>query len=105
MPMFRRRGGRWVTWWPPIRTSPRLGGVKPAAMLRRVVLPEPEGPRRARNSPGATSSVTSCNATTDPKLQAMLRKATPGAVLLGTGEPHVLLTGAQNLDAGEHHRG
>jgi len=40
---------------------------KPATTLRRVVLPEPLGPSRAKNSPCSTRSSTPSTARTDPK--------------------------------------
>ena len=51
MAILRARGGRWVTVWPPIRTSPAVGGSSPPIMRSKVVLPQPEGPSRTRNSP------------------------------------------------------
>jgi hypothetical protein len=45
--------------------------------MRVVVLPEPLGPRRVRNSPGRTSSVTSRTAVTEPYRFVRLRSATP----------------------------
>jgi hypothetical protein len=58
MPVLRRHGGRYVTSAPPMRTAPSLGSMKPAIMRKVVVLPQPDGPSRTRNSPSATSSVT-----------------------------------------------
>src|SRR5262249_55436529 len=43
----------------PMMTAPSDGRSIPAMMLRRVVLPDPEGPIRARNSPSGTSRLTS----------------------------------------------
>lgn len=37
------------------RMVPPVGSMKPAIMRRSVVLPQPEGPRRKKSSPGATS--------------------------------------------------
>src|SRR5262245_13105616 len=47
------------TSWPPMRTSPSLGRSRPAMRLSKVVLPEPLGPIRPRNSPSGTSRLRS----------------------------------------------
>jgi hypothetical protein len=49
-----------------------------------VVLPEPEGPSSAKNSPSAISSETPSTALTSPNRRLTSRKATAGAG--GTGE-------------------
>src|SRR4030042_131874 len=49
-----------------MRSRPSSGVSKPALRRRSVVLPQPEGPRRVRNSPGRTSSETRSRATTSP---------------------------------------
>ena len=54
MAMSRSRGGMPTTFLPPMRTSPSVGSSRPAMMLSKVDLPQPEGPTRMRNSPGAT---------------------------------------------------
>ena len=57
--------------------SPSVGLTKPATMLSRVDLPQPEGPISETNSPGWTLSETSLTATTAlsplPKVTPMLR--------------------------------
>src|SRR3954447_4478711 len=52
---------------PRMRMSPLVGCSKPAIMRIRVVLPQPEGPRIEKNSPGATLNVTSSTAAWLPK--------------------------------------
>jgi len=47
-------------------TSPALGGIKPAMICSNVDLPQPEGPRIARNSPGSTSRPMSRSASSSP---------------------------------------
>jgi hypothetical protein len=54
------RVGSWNTkpmrpgaWSRSRRQVPALGGVRPATMRNSVLLPQPEGPRRLRNSPRA----------------------------------------------------
>src|SRR3982751_6998641 len=50
MPTFRWRTGRDRKSSPPKRTSPVSGCSRPASTRSSVVLPEPDGPSRARNS-------------------------------------------------------
>ena len=52
--------------WPSIRISPSVGISKPAIMRSSVVLPQPEGPSRAKNSPRPMSIETSFTAMTPP---------------------------------------
>ena len=54
MPMSRRCTGMWVTSSPPTVMRPPSGSSKPAIMRSVVVLPQPDGPSSAKNSPGAT---------------------------------------------------
>ena len=54
MPMSRLRGGTSSTGRPATRIVPALGVSKPASIIRQVVLPEPDGPSRVRNSPSWT---------------------------------------------------
>src|SRR6266536_2067314 len=68
MPRLRRYGGTWVSRRPPNRISPAVADSKPAIIMRVVVLPEPLGPRRVRNSPDATVRETLSTASTAPKL-------------------------------------
>ncbi len=67
--MFTGRllGGTWLTSWPSMRMRPSLGVSKPASMRRRVVLPQPDGPRRAKNSPSSIDRSTLSTATLLPK--------------------------------------
>src|SRR3712207_675760 len=53
--------------FPRMRMSPEVGCSKPAIMRIRVVLPQPEGPRIEKNSPGATLKLTSSTAACEPK--------------------------------------
>src|SRR3954471_8198595 len=56
MPTWRRSIGSAVTSSPPKKTRPPASGVSsPAMMRRRVVLPQPDGPRSTSVSPSATS--------------------------------------------------
>src|SRR6267378_392449 len=60
-------------------TSPASGATKPATVRRVVVLPQPEGPRRVKNSPGATSSDTPSSARVAPYRFSRPRSATSAA--------------------------
>src|ERR1051325_10817387 len=51
MPVSRRWGGVREMSWLSKRIWPEEGRVKPAIMRRRVVLPQPEGPRRKKRLP------------------------------------------------------
>src|ERR1700690_81526 len=52
---------------PAIRISPPSGLRNPAARLRRVVLPQPDGPSRVMNSPCLIAMVTASSAVVSPK--------------------------------------
>src|SRR5690606_36086148 len=88
--------GRWNAGTPRIdlprsRTSPASGCSNPAIMRRVVVLPHPDGPRRAKNSPSATSRLTPSTARTrwstrrSPNSLTRSRSLTAGAPAAGTG--------------------
>src|SRR6516225_3333107 len=51
---LRRCGGTWDTSTPSSRIRPEVGCSKPAISRRVVVLPQPDGPSREKNSPLAT---------------------------------------------------
>src|SRR5207244_3969527 len=55
MPMPRSLGSSQVTFRPEIQISPSEISRSPAMALRSVDFPQPDGPRRTRNSPLATS--------------------------------------------------
>jgi len=59
-------GGRGSTSVPSIMTTPSSGVSKPAMMRSKVVLPQPEGPRREKNSPFLISKLTSLSALKSP---------------------------------------
>ncbi len=52
--------------WPPIRTAPSVGSRKPETVRRIVVLPQPDGPRKEKNSPLLMLSVASLTAVKSP---------------------------------------
>src|SRR6185312_14827043 len=64
-----------------MRISPAVGCSKPAMRRRQVVLPEPDGPSSAKNSPSAISKLTSSAARTSPKWRLTLWKATAGELV------------------------
>src|SRR5258706_7623777 len=64
--MRRWRGVRSLTTTPPMRISPDVGSSSPAIIRRSVVLPDPEGPRRTRNSPSRLSRSTLTTAPSCP---------------------------------------
>ncbi len=60
-------GGTAAISSPASRMRPSLGASKPASMRSSVVLPQPDGPSSAKNSPCRMSSVSASTATTAPK--------------------------------------
>src|SRR5947207_5757553 len=56
-----------VTSSPPRWIRPRVGSSRPAIMRSVVVLPQPEGPSRQKNSPSLTVKVESFTATNSAK--------------------------------------
>src|SRR5215207_7492361 len=63
MPVLRRSGGTPSTDCPAIEITPLEGSSKPPIILRVVVLPHPEGPSKATNSPFRTDREKSSTAT------------------------------------------
>ena len=103
IPASRRWAGTPVTSCPSTRTSPESGCSNPASMRSAVVLPQPEGPSRARSSPGRTVRSRPSRATVGPNSR---RRATEfdgggtvpdGLLVLGGGESHgVVIPGTRN---------
>src|SRR6478736_3189701 len=84
MPISRTWAGRRSMRSLPKRISPPSSSVKPAIMRSKVVLPQPEGPSRVKNSPSPTSRLTLSTARTVPKVRltpAMTMPATLAGVL------------------------
>src|SRR4051794_38715457 len=73
----------------PSATVPDVGRSSPAATLRNVLLPEPEGPMIAVNDPRGRSTLTPSSATTAPSplpwTLRTSRRATAGAVVAAPG--------------------
>src|SRR5688572_33346762 len=59
MPTSRFHGGMPVTSRPAMRMRPDWASAKPAISRSSVDFPDPEGPSRAKNSPGSTVTLTS----------------------------------------------
>ena len=53
--MFRLLVGMLLITLPSILISPPSMELKPMIIRSRVVLPQPDGPKRVKNSPGLTS--------------------------------------------------
>src|ERR1044071_4037566 len=70
--MRRSRGDRSLTTSPPISTSPEVGTSSPAIMRSKVVLPDPDGPRKTRNSPSSVTRSTSFTAPGVPGLKTLV---------------------------------
>ncbi len=66
MPTSRFQGGSGATSWPSSSTRPVWACAKPAIRRSKVVLPQPDGPRKAKNSPGWIDSATSFSTCVDP---------------------------------------
>ena len=67
MAVLRWLGGTLFMSRSPNQISPASGWWKPAMALRVVVLPQPDGPSRVRNSPSGTSRLRSSTASTSSK--------------------------------------
>src|SRR4029453_9448123 len=65
---------------------PASGSPSPATMRSTVLLPQPDGPRRERNSPGAASRDTSSTATTAPNALRSRETLSAGAAPLTAGD-------------------
>ena len=62
MPMFRSSMATWVMSRPLTLTVPSAGSMKPVMVRSVVVLPQPEGPRKVKNSPSFTWTLILCSA-------------------------------------------
>ena len=70
MPMSRVCAGSLSMRLVPNRISPASSSQKPAIMRSSVVLPQPDGPSRVKNSPSPTVRFTPSTARTDPNERA-----------------------------------
>src|SRR5438445_13788534 len=65
----------------PRKICPELGSSRPAIMRKVVVLPQPEGPSRQKNSPSRTVKVESSTATKSAK--ALRKRSTRISAMVG----------------------
>src|SRR5215211_2998835 len=103
--MSRSRGATRLTTRSPIRISPSVTDSRPASIRSAVVLPEPEGPTRTRNSPSAAASVSSLTASTASKrfvTRSYSTRATP--LPLDRAREHAADEVALEEDVEEHDR-
>src|SRR6516225_3446024 len=75
----RRYGGIGAISSPSSRMRPSSGVSRPASRRSSVVLPQPEGPSSAKNSPAKISSDSSSTALTPPKRLLTASNRTNGA--------------------------
>src|SRR4051812_48332019 len=80
MPTLRARGLSARKFSPSSDTWPSSGLSSPAMTRSSVVLPEPDGPSRARNSPGSARSETPFSAGNRPKRFLIPSMVSPAAV-------------------------
>ncbi len=73
-------GGMALMSSPSSRMRPSVGVSKPASMRSSVVLPQPDGPSSAKNSPCAMSSDRPSTAVSAPNRFDTASKRTSGAV-------------------------
>src|SRR5882672_9812990 len=73
-----------VTSSAPRKMRPEVGNSNPAIMRKVVVLPQPDGPSRQKNSPSRTVKVESCTATKSAK--ALCRRSTRISAMSLLGE-------------------
>src|SRR6478735_12460555 len=69
--------------------DPEVGVSRPATILSVVVLPHPEGPRRAKNEPVGTSRSRSSTALKAPKSFVRPRSSRPAAAVPPVGDASV----------------
>src|SRR5882672_11068347 len=78
MPKPRFSGGRVVITRPSNSTDPVSGDSSPATIRSVVVLPQPDGPSRPKNSPRSTAIETSATAGVAPKRLEILFRESSG---------------------------
>jgi hypothetical protein len=75
---------------PPILTVPSDGSRKPDTVRRIVVLPQPDGPRKEKNSPPLISRVALLTAVKVPKRTVTWSSSTPALICLALSRLMVL---------------
>src|SRR4029079_178838 len=107
MATSRYLGSTSVTSRSPMKMRPEVTDSRPATMRSAVVLPQPEGPSRTRNSPSAMSRSRPFTTSTAPKdfrmfsRDTFMRSAFHGADEEAAGD--VLLQHAGDDDDGRDH--
>ena len=69
-------------FWPAILTAPSDGSRKPDTVRKIVVLPQPDGPRKEKNSPPLMSKVALSTAVKSPKRTVTWSSSTPALIAL-----------------------
>jgi hypothetical protein len=80
-----RFGGTVEMSCPSIRMRPSVGVSKPASMRSRVVLPQPDGPSRQKNSPSSMVRETLSTATMRPNRLVTFSKVMMGLLMAPQG--------------------
>src|SRR3954471_19213373 len=93
MAILRARGGIPRTERPPIRMSPSVGCSSPAIIRSRVVLPQPDGPRRTRYSPSPQVRLMPSTAAVPPPNDFFIARTSTSAI------PALLVAADQPLAA------
>src|SRR5215207_2842458 len=93
MPVLRLCGGSVSMRRAPKRTSPLSSSAKPATIRKSVVLPQPEGPSKVKNSPSAMVIEMSSTARTAPK-----DRLTRSIPMLAKGQRRERARSARRLD-------
>src|SRR6266702_4921278 len=86
---------------PPIAIEPSLGSSRPAIMLSKVDLPQPEGPTRTTNSPSSISRSMSLSTSSAPNLLQNLRivkAAMPHLLHSASRQPAHKITSTHHVD-------
>src|SRR5216684_261060 len=93
-----------------MRISPEVGSSSPAIIRRSVVLPEPEGPRRTKNSPSRLSRLTLTTAPSCPLRKTLVNplvstiaiRLSAASLPLVEDPPDLLLGGARGFRRAHH---
>lgn len=97
MPICRRFGGVLDTSLPPSSIEPAEGSINPATVRSNVVLPEPDGPTSATNSPLGIVRLMSCSPTV-PSGYTTFKPLTTMALMIAS-PPYAFLLGFRTVNA------
>src|SRR5689334_7334418 len=87
---------------PSMETEPLSGSRNPAIMFINVVLPHPDGPTIATNSPSPTVKLTPSTTCSGPFFAAKLLRTSRTSILVRITPPHHLQTFQEPHEAVEH---